>query len=65
MGRKGIEDPVAHGMAQLGVGHAPVQAQGRDEHDVVDTAGGGEVEHRLDDALAVVGPAHRRQGQGA
>ena len=64
LGREGVEDPVAQGVAELGVSHAPVQAQGGDEDDVVDTGGGGQVEHRLDDALAVVRPAHRRQGQG-
>ena len=51
-------------MAQLGIGHAPVQAQGGYEDDVVHPGGGGQVEHRLDHALAVVRPAHGRQGQG-
>ena len=34
----------------------PVQAVGGDEHHVVDAGGGGQVEDRLDDPLAVVGP---------
>ncbi len=50
-------------MAQLGLGHAPVQRQGGDDVHVVHAGVGGEVEHRLDDALADVGAAHRRQRQ--
>ena len=61
---EGVVDPVADGVAQLGLGHAPVQGQGADQHHVVDAGGGGQVEHRLDDPLAVVGPVHRRQRQG-
>ena len=50
-------------MAQLGLGHAPVQGEGGDEVDVVDAGRGRQVEHRLDDPLAHVGPAHRGQRQ--
>jgi hypothetical protein len=50
-------------VAQLGLGHAPVEAEGRDEHDVVDAGRGGHVQHRLDDPLAVVGPPHGGQWQ--
>ena len=54
--REGVVDPVAQGVAQLGLGHAPVQREGGDEVDVVDARLGGHVEHGLDDALADVGP---------
>ena len=60
---EGVVDAVADGVAQLGLGHAPVQGEGGDEVDVVDAGVGGQVEHRLDDPLADVGPAHRRQRQ--
>ena len=33
---EGVVDPVADGVAQLGLGHAPVQGEGGDEVDVVD-----------------------------
>ena len=61
--REGVEDAVAQGVAQLGVGHAAVQRQRGDEHDVVDAGFGGELEHLLDHQLAYVGAAHGRQGQ--
>ena len=60
---EGVVDAVADGVAQLGLGHAAVQGEGGDEVDVVDAGRGGQVEHRLDDPLADVGPAHRRQRQ--
>ena len=63
MGREGVVDAVADGVAELGLGHATVEREGRDEVHVVDTGGGGQVEHGLDDALADVGPAHRRERQ--
>ena len=59
VGREGLEDAVAEGVAQLGVGHAAVKGEGRDEHDVVDARLGREVEDGLDDPLAHVGRAHR------
>ena len=64
VGRESIEDAVAQRVAQLGVGHAAVQPERGDEHHVVDASIGCQVEHRLDDPLAVVGPAHGRQWQG-
>ena len=62
--REGVVDAVADGVAQLVLGHAAVQGERGDEVDVVDAGRGGQVEHGLDDALAHVGPAHRRQRQG-
>ena len=64
MGGEGVVDAVADGVAQLGLGHAAVQGEGRDEVHVVDAGRGGQVEHRLDDPLADVGPAHRRAAGG-
>ena len=60
---EGVVDAVADGVAQLGLGHPPVQGDGADEVDVVDAGVGGQVEHGLDDALADVGPAHLGQRQ--
>ena len=62
-GGEGVVDPVADGVAQLGLGHAPVQGQGGDQLHVVDPGGGGLVEHGLDDPLADVGAGHGRQRQ--
>ena len=56
-----LEDAVAEGVAQLGIGHPAVQRQRRDQHDIVDAAGGGEIEDGLDHPLAHVGGAHGRQ----
>ena len=64
MGPEGGEDPFAHHVADLLAGHAPVQRVGHDQVDVVDAVLGRHLEHDLDDALADVGLAHRRQGQG-
>ena len=50
-------------MAQLGVGHAAVQRQRRDQHDVVDAGLGRQLEHLLDHELADVGAAHGGQRQ--
>ena len=61
--RERVVHAVADGVAQLGLGHPPVQGEGADQVDVVDAGLGGEVEHGLDDALADVGPAHLRQRQ--
>ena len=36
VGGEGLVDPVAQGVAQLGLGHPAVQGQGGDEHHVVD-----------------------------
>ena len=63
VGGEGVVDPVADGVAQLGLGHAAVQGEGGDDVDVVDAGLGRQVEHRLDDALAHVGAAHGRQRQ--
>ncbi len=35
VGGEGVEDAVTEGVAQLVVGHPPVQGQGDDQHDVV------------------------------
>ena len=58
---EGVVHPVADRVAQLVLGHAPVQGEGGDDLDVVDAGGGRRVEHRLDDALAHVGLAHLRE----
>ena len=60
---EGVVDPVAERVAQLVLGHAPVQGERGDQHDVVDARLGRHVEHRLDDHLADVGRLHRRQRQ--
>ncbi len=57
------EDPLADDVPQLGRRHPPVQRVGRDDLDVVDPGLGGHGQHLLDDALAHVGRAHRRQRQ--
>ena len=36
VGGEGVVDPVAEGVAQLRLGHPPVQGEGGDELDVVD-----------------------------
>ena len=59
VGGEGVVDPVAQGVAQLVLGHAPVQGQGGDEHHVVDPGVGRHVEHGLDDHLADVRCLHR------
>ena len=61
VGGEGVVDPVAQGVAELVLGHAPVQGQGGDEHHVVDPGVGRHVEHGLDDHLADVGRLHRGQ----
>jgi hypothetical protein len=63
VGSERVVDAVADGVAQLVLGHAPVQREGGDEVHVVDAGRGGQVEHRLDDPLADVGPLHLRQRQ--
>ena len=45
VGGEGVVDPVAQGVAQLGLGHPAVQRQGGDQHDVVDAGLGRQVEH--------------------
>ena len=60
---EGVVDAVAEHVAQLVLVHPAVQAEGGDDVDVVDARRGGEVEHGLDDPLAVVGAAHLRQRQ--
>ena len=60
---EGVVHAVADGVAQLGLGHAAVQGERGDEVHVVDAGLRRHVEHRLDHALADVGPAHRRQRQ--
>ncbi len=63
VGGERLVHPVAHGVAQLGLGHPPVQGQGGDDVDVVHAGLGRQVEHGLDDPLAHVGPLHGGQGQ--
>ena len=60
---EGVIDPVAQGVTELVLGHAPVQGQSGDEHDVVDPGVGRHVEHGLDDHLADVGCLHRGERQ--
>ena len=62
-GHERVVHAVAEGVAQLGLGHPPVQGEGGDQVHVVDAGLGGEVEHGLDHPLAHVGPAHLRQRQ--
>ena len=59
-----VVGPVAHYVAQLGLGHAPVQGQRGDDMDVVHPGGRGHLQHLLDDHLADVGAAHGGQRQG-
>ena len=61
VGGERVEDAVAERVAELGVGHAAVEGEGGDEHDVVDAGLGRQVEDGLDHPLADVGGAHRRQ----
>ena len=61
--RERLEDAVAEGVAELGVGHPAVEGERGDQHDVVDAGLGGQVEDRLDHPLAHVGGAHRREGE--
>ena len=63
VGGEGVVDAVAEGVAELGLGHPPVEGQGHDEGHVVHAGLGRHVEHLLDDHLADVGPLHGRQGQ--
>ena len=60
---EGVVDTVADGVAQLGLGHPPVEGEGHDELDVVDPGLGRQVEHLLDHQLADVGALHGRQRQ--
>ncbi|CAB4723496.1 unannotated protein [freshwater metagenome] len=60
---EGAEDPLPHDVLQLRGGHPPVQRVGRDDLDVVDAGRRGQGQHLLDDPLADVGSAHRRQRQ--
>ena len=61
VGSKGLENAVAQGVAQLGVCHATVQSECRDEYDVIYTRLGRQVQDRLDNALAHVRGLHRRE----
>jgi len=56
VGLEGVVHPITERLAELGLGHPPVERQRRDQHHVVDAGLGGHVEHRLDDTLAHVGP---------
>ena len=56
-----VEDAVAHDVADLLGGHAPVDRRGDDDLDVLDPVVGEELEDDGEHALARVGPAHRRQ----
>ncbi len=59
--REGVEDPLPERVSQLVVGHAAVEGERRDEHDVVDSRLGRQVEYGLDDALADIRRLHRGQ----
>ena len=61
---EGVVDPVAHGMAELGLGHTPVQGEGHDQLYVIDAGFRGHVKDLLDDHLADVGTLHGGQRQG-
>ncbi len=63
VGGEGVVDPVAQGVAQLLLGHAAVQGQRGDQHDVVDAGLRRHVEHGLDHHLADVGRLHGRKRQ--
>ena len=58
-----VVDPVADSVSKLGFGHPAMQGECRNEMDVVDACGSGNVEYLLDDPAADVGGCHRRQGQ--
>ena len=60
---KRVVDAIAERVAQLVLVHPPVQTQRGDDVDVVDACVSGEIEHCLDDSLAVVGRAHLGQRQ--
>src|SRR5215211_7317716 len=54
-------DPTPQAMAELGLRHPAMEAEGRDEVDVLDTFGGGLLQYLLDDLLTNVRFSHRRQ----
>ncbi len=60
---EGVIYPIAHCVAQLVLGHPPVNGQGSDQMDVIHAGLGGKVQHGLDDPLADVWAAHGRQGE--
>ena len=64
VGMKGAEDPLAHDVPQLVVGHAPVQPQGRDDVQVLDACLGGHVDDLLHHELPYVRRGHGRQREG-
>jgi len=55
VGSEGVVDPVPERVAQLGLGHAPVQGEGRHEHDVVHAGRRRHLEDLFDHHLADVG----------
>ena len=63
VGREGLEDAVAEGVAELGIGHPAVKSERGDQHDIVDAGVRREIEDRFDHPLAHVGGAHGRQGE--
>ena len=64
VGRERVVDPIAYGVAQLGLGHPAVEGEGGDEVHVVDAGLRGHVEHGFDHPLAHVRTAHLRQAAG-
>jgi len=54
---------VADRMAQFGIGHAAMKGESADDVHIVDAGLGSEIEYRLDDALADIGPLHLGQRQ--
>jgi hypothetical protein len=57
-------DPVAQAMPKLGLRHPAVEAQSRDEVDVLNAPRVRLLQYLLDDLLPDIRPPHRRQGKG-
>ena len=59
--QEGVDDPIAEHVTQLVFVHPAMEAERGDDVNVVDAGLGGEIEDRLDNALAVVGAFHLGQ----
>ena len=64
VGGESVVDTVAEGVAELGLGHPPVEGEGDDELHIVHPGVGGHVEDLFDDELPDVGPLHGGKRQG-